>query len=120
MLRKWREENQFESELSGTTLDLGGRLWVEQYQLGDLRPPIPEDFWENGVLREIKEDAESTIKQGFDVKTPIDDLRKKLSSYKSALRGDDDPDELGLDVDAPEQLSRWYRQALDIIANALS
>ena len=119
-LRKWREENQFESELSGTTLDLRGRLWVEQYQLGDLRPPIPEDFWENGVLREIKEDAESTIKQGFDVKTPIDDLRKKLSSYKSALRGDDDPDELGLDVDAPEQLSRWYRQALDIIANALS
>ncbi|MBQ9370562.1 MAG: DNA repair exonuclease [Thermoguttaceae bacterium] len=128
-LHQWREENQFDSKLYDTILEYRDQLWIEGYQIGELTPPIPDNFWENGVLREIKTDVEAVIAELAAKKqdeplsgtiTPIDDLRKKLSTCKSALRGDNDTNERGIDVDSPSQITDWYRQALDIIANAFN
>ncbi len=117
-LHKCQEEDKFTDMFLYTLNSFQDKLWVEQFQLRNLAPPVPEHFWNNNAYREIKQAVDAaTASVELGGKTPIDDLRKKLASCKSLIQGDGDA---GINVDDPEQLKLWYRQALDIIANALS
>lgn len=116
---------------------LGGRIWVEKFDVDELRPLVPEDFWEKGALSEIRggllREPEPTPApaSGKGKKTAatilpdsLADFAKKIGGYRTELlygkkrRNDGEQDPDGIDIDSPEQLRKWKLAALDVLADA--
>lgn len=131
------DESPVFDRLRQTIAAAGGNVWVEKFDVEDVKPMVPEDFWDKEALREIRgallaedggKDAPAAGKRGS--KTPkilpacFDTFVKKVGVYRSELLygkknpnvDERDPD--GVDLDDPEQLRKWKLAALDVLADA--
>ncbi|MGI6400655.1 MAG: metallophosphoesterase family protein [Thermoguttaceae bacterium] len=106
------------------------KVWIEGIDLSGVKPMIPDDFWEKGALKEIRDSMERQIDALSAVdsselalkaeNTPLPalaDLVKRLWSVRDELRGEEGDE--GIALTDSRQFAKWSREALDVLADAL-
>lgn len=120
---------------------LGGKAWIERFDVDDVRPPVPDNFWDRGVFKEIRDAVEAQNAEledkkgqggGYKFAKTFPSLgglvSKKLSTIKTELLyggspdSDDapEPDPDGIALDDPEQYRKWNLESLDVLADAFA
>ena len=133
LLHKKREENDFNAFFLDVLSEFADCLWIQEYELKELSPPIPESAWNQGVLGDVKRDVDGVIRAlvkesqeglelgseaGKDNVQPILDLGVRLGG--DALRFlRDSSDESAFDPLSSRQVAQWCERALEILANGL-
>ena len=102
-------------------------VWIESFDASEVAPPIPEDFWQEGAFKNIrdlvleeneklKEPRKRPLKAGESPLPALSALTSKLVKHRDALRGDDGDD--GFDLLDPRKLEEWNLKGLDVLADA--
>ena len=137
-------ENPTRLRLYQSLSSLGGEVWLESLDVSGVKPLIPDDFWNRGVLRSIHDEVMAqneqldSFKDNIDGKKQgvragkaplkaLDPLVKKLALYKTDLLCGRRPDPSvqpekdadGIALDDPEQYKKWNLEALDTLADVL-
>ena len=102
-------------------------VWIESFDASEVAPPIPENFWQEGAFKNIrdlvleeneklKEPRKRPLKAGESPLPTLSALTSKLVKHRDALRGEDGDD--GFDLLDPRKLEEWNLKALDVLADA--
>ena len=113
--------------LSQSLSSINAPVWIESFDASEVAPPIPDDFWEEGAFKEIrdlvlkenkklKEPPKRPLKAGESPLPALSGLTSKLIKHRDALRGEDGDD--GFDLLDPQKLEEWNLKALDVLADA--
>ncbi len=105
-------------------------VWIESLDASEVAPPIPENFWQEGAFKNIrdlvleeneklKKQRTPSLKKNKSPLPALNDLMELLEKKKlglDALRGEEGED--GLDLTDPRKLEEWNLKALDVLADA--